>query len=558
MPYTISTAAGPQKVGSTAVSGGMGVGASNVIAAGAQFITNGVRKNDLLQITGSPADDGQHIIDRVVSENEVVTRSTFAGAAGGSITADQGRHTLVVSGTKSINMAAAAASLPDYVEVQEVSPDPERQPSVPVGSTVAPDRITAGTANFGANGVKRGHVSVIDSGANAGSRTVAEVISPTEIRVEQGTGDPPLSSGGAVGNVRVYRRPWTLYRADLYAIQIDSGTGGVASWWEQRAVLVFGRSEYDVPVRVAVTNTAGLAIQFGRQNPEQQGPNERRNASLGCGVFGLDLNVSANPAVTLCMYGTLYGVDDGLGVGSFPASPIYSLTRGDPGTISCSILDVNQSVLADGNTKFYRAIISSDGQTLSGFGGPGVSEQLHVADGQATTNIVASTITIEGFDAGGQVATPYFQHLSAQVTLLDPLQDFVLSSCFSTFNAGSWGRISYTWNPRFVGRDETTKTKLPLAGVTVRVVEINETTLAETLVDTYTTDASGRINSGAGVDLRARQRDHPNTDTEYSYRVTAGLMGHEFLHWILKPSARVTADQLMLPYSGGHLEGEAA
>lgn len=560
MPYTITSASGPTKQASVPITGGMG-GTRTITSATAAFVTNNVMPNDRLVITGSASGDGTYLVDFVLDNMNVIVRTAVPGVAGGSLTVAEGRHTLVISGEDVVTLAAASAAQPQFIRRKVVDKVNEKQPATLVTQIIAPDRIIANAAAFSGNGTRVGHSCQLSGTAfndNANLR-IAQVVSPTELRIEQGNADPegsnpPLINESGFGTVRTFRQPWVLYECDVIAVQFNTtATAATAMrWFSWRENAVWGRGTY--PTSVTFTRTAGtknVVIYLGRKRPGLG----RSNAELGSCWIGAELLAATN--LGIATYGSFVGVDGRFSPGNAAGHPNDPITVADPGDVSATFMDVKGPVNVPG-TDLINTVMSSDDRHYTLPGAPLSAFNVLLIGSQTASLSLLATATLDNFDMGTITVRPAFTMLASQITIRDARQDFSLSDLFNVFTT-SVGTISYTWNPRFVARNENTKTKVPVQGLTVEIFEINETTLVETLLGTFTSDANGRINSGAGRVMRRATRTDPGpVDVEYTHRVRISGNGYLPQEQLVKPTHHVQTDWPVMVARAGYLEGEAS
>jgi hypothetical protein len=124
-----------------------------------------------------------------------------------------------------------------------------------------------------------------------------------------------------------------------------------------------------------------------------------------------------------------------------------------------------------------------------------ISESVALIVSSATTvAAITSTITLDQLLMGADAKNAWGS--SGNITMLDPLVDISFPDYSST-----GGSLSYRYNPSFVSAGAPSEVGIPLENMVVKVFEISSAG-AEVEVFTGTTNSSGKLNGGAGTNLR--------------------------------------------------------
>lgn len=171
--------------------------------------------------------------------------------------------------------------------------------------------------------------------------------------------------------------------------------------------------------------------------------------------------------------------------------------------------------------------------------------------------LTGGDLLIENMLVGDDAPNPLFQVFADSITIRNPKADYSLARLFSIIFSARGGIVDYTWNPRFVSRDSTGLVGSPIQGITVTVSDINGTTLNETAhaSSPLITDANGRINGGAGINLWARRT--ADGGPEYSQRIRAAVSGYRALDMIIKMTSPFSGD-VPIDFLATDFEGEVS
>jgi hypothetical protein len=163
--------------------------------------------------------------------------------------------------------------------------------------------------------------------------------------------------------------------------------------------------------------------------------------------------------------------------------------------------------------------------TLVALGVPTTSENLLVGQLGTAQGVIVGDQVFEGLLLTADVTIVPLRTLSGNtIEIRNPRAMYAIEQLVDVNTGGVTGTgiITFTYNPRFVSANPGLLTPQPVAGLTVRIWEINEATDVETEVagSPFTSEASGRINGGAGVILRADSMTSPATvGTDFSARL---------------------------------------
>jgi len=156
--------------------------------------------------------------------------------------------------------------------------------------------------------------------------------------------------------------------------------------------------------------------------------------------------------------------------------------------------------------------------------------------------------TIEGLLKSDTVTLPLWQVFGIGMHVLNPRVDYSDAELYFIFNVpGSEGSRLYTWDPRFVARDAVAGAPSPIQGLSVRVLEVDDVSHAETEItgSPFTTDVNGRI-SGVEVDrdgINLRRSLVTGTSTQtFSHRVVIEGGNYRAVNELITLSSRFEAD----------------
>lgn len=190
----------------------------------------------------------------------------------------------------------------------------------------------------------------------------------------------------------------------------------------------------------------------------------------------------------------------------------------------------------------------------AGFAAFGSGDSDNVLDAQ---KIGAAALSVAGtvggwLDADG--LSIFFNTSGGLVVFLDPRRDFDVDTVITNLVENSVSEKHYTFNPRFVAR--AFGTPAPIVGLSVRIFEINETLLTESLVFSGVTDSNGFLAAGVGVALRRQTLNASNVLTSFLHRFEITGAGFEFINRMGQMRNRIQRTDLDVRKFLADFEGE--
>lgn len=515
---------------------------TGLIAVTAAIVASQRVKGNRVKITGGPY-PGEYFIIQVVSTTRVVLNATFAVAA--------------AAGTISFG--------PGVVTKQTALTNP----------TFTSNTITLSAGLFLTNRVNHRDLVIIDSASAAANNGVFEVdmaLSETVIRV---VGSP--FSAGTGGNVQVQQRQgflvvtnetaptWSAVASAIgepYILQRRIGTTG--SGVDIRHFDLFGISyiifhqtsapatwvsESEIVVHVSrlpMLWHKGTSTQITTFRLGNTGGADSRDVRLGsCWVHmgTMQESASAEEPFSQQFYGsTLFGdATSGTAIG------IQRSTGNVRMALFSNVAPVLGGIQDYAHTIHYH---QSNFPLVVGSTPTGTMQNLNIGRSGATGQILFSAVTIRGHGHSAATTKPVYQAGLTQVTLLDPQEDYAVTDLITPFIANDAGYKDYTFNPRFVRFLPSTKGSSPVQNATMRLWQIRESDLLETFIGTFVSDANGRINAGAGVQVRRAENVHtggaPVTRT-YRHRLVVAANGFDPREFVLIVRDKVDQDFALSP-----------
>lgn len=521
MSYAIEVADGDQTITSRA---------NPVFTATARIdaITNfgaGFTVGDIVKVTGAGVNNGIYTVAALITGTRI-----FDVAEGGITTAGAGGQCDWYSNNSTTLQASTAIT------------------NFLVGSI-----IQAAGALFVTNGVRKNDTAIVLGAGTtlSGAYRVTEVISETQIRVagaskgktafgaSAGAGTVQVRAGSWLASVLDETSPsWTALRSGatgpdgstgadfidrrtlgnrltmftthgLRRIRLDHTLNSASTWVSEREVVIADRVDaVDCDIVYGTGATPGDLVRIGRAGVDRYG------ADFGSAWIGWRPTASSTapgPADSLsCSLYLSY-------MNSINATNSGSLGTGNQGSFIASMIDGYLMYAPGGFAPVIGAVFTGTIESMISrspsfavtlLGSPASYDNVLVTEAGSAGFMVGVTGFLQGLLASDDVPTPYFQLLGSDVTVLNPRADYTLVELFTVFSGT--GTLSYTWSPRFVQRGSGVPLAIP--GLSVRVFEVNESTLVETEIagSPFTTNASGFIPAqgpgatqiGHGIDLR--------------------------------------------------------
>lgn len=519
---------------------GTGLIATNTFVSAAQ----GGVKGNRVKLLNTPY-DGEYFIVQVVSNTRFVLNATFAvAAASGQIQFGEG---VVSKSTHSTGI-----------------------------TYTAPNTLTITGGNFQTNRVNHRDYVVVDSAtpsSNNGVHEVSEVVSETQLNV---FGSPFANGSG--GNVQIQQRQGYLHilnetaptwRAiadaigSSFVIQRRLGTTGAGV--DLRLFTLFGISVIvweSTSAASSWVSESEIVVQVSRINMQWHTSRSTQTNSLRLGNRGAGL-LDVRLGSAWVNMGRLYqtGAAQIIGKGLYGSALFSDAT--DAGAATGITASFQGSTDDNLFTLFsnHGVELNQPTRDLAGVGiytqtGPGFlvtatptgsMRNINLGKTGATSTIAGSNPTIRGHGHGADTFKPIYTAFNGTVTVLDPQEDYPLADLFTAFLTNDRGFKDYTFNPRFVRFLPGTKASSPIQGANVRISQVNETTLAETLVGSFTSDANGRINSGNGVILRRGQMAPAGVTTTFRHRIRIAANGFDPRDFVVIMRERVDQDFALAP-----------
>ncbi len=478
-----------------------------------------------------------------------------------------------------------------------------KQGALPITSvSVHPtNQLTVATANFVAARVQRGDRAVITGSTgphhngtgNNGAFFVERVVSPTSLIVKAVGGLTGLNAPAALGSVEIRQGGHALditINADPDTVSWESIVSNattdnagmtIAEAFDSQVSanghrFVFLRGITIIRLLTTMSNptytwasiseiivannshdgTKINASGFGSSTVGAlvlgQAGASRYDARNGSAWIGFSLIHATNQGLSVKLYASYWDtVMTGISNITLAFDVLSSFLRGGYFLFNASTLPTNSARLESTTIVPY-----ASGQAIVS---PSTNEQdmagILISEGIAGAITPGSNVTISGVRIGDEVGP--FDIVLGQLDLKNHEGNRSLDQLFSIpIVINSRGTVWYTWNPRFV--EQSVSVAIPVQGAWARVFEIDETTKVQTIVFTGMSGADGRLASGAGVDLRIRERlaiSSPIVDTEYSHRFVVLARGFESFERTVKLRRRFDADfplqRMAINYEGG-------
>jgi hypothetical protein len=423
--------------------------------------------------------------------------------------------------------------------------------------------VRVNTAAFETNDAHVGdRLAIYGDANNDGSYIVTKVVNQTDVEVvDRYLNANPLTVAAATGNIRLTAGYGKLTITDIAVLSWAVVAAGVPNLPIKREPVGSNMTNVRIPTlrEIEIVQTGATSSKWDSQE-EVVLPYR----SVGDTV-DIDWTASGGSALrSTLQLGTAGSAEYGVSEGAYwiGSSFVYS----NPNNLikleayGSALHTSGASTIASGTDgKFRTALINR--ATVTMFAGSEVRNLGHssagfaIVVGTATADIEnlfmakgtsgfvvagGGTVIVSNFRVSTDVATPAWLLLLVNFIARDPQEDYSLARLFGPFGSETH-RIDYTWNPRFLSRDSTGLTGNPIQGLTVRVYDINETTLVEVEIPNspFITDVNGRINGGVGDFLQARSGP---TDAEYSQRVTVEGAGFRAINMIIKMRSPLDVD----------------
>lgn len=481
---------------------------NQIQSTGALFVTNGVRPNDQVILGPGGAasvNEGTHVVASVIDENNITVRTNTLGLAaptGDTVIVVRANNVIVIEDEAAATMAAILAGL-TFV-----------QPAW----GVAADYV--------------GTLGVLGAGTAAGVGEAYTLDGVLEFRLVSTT-------GVTVTVLNIVNECWINLR-------MGSAVGGtIANTVFFNGEVISGSVASPMQVRMGTRVGDGLS---GRDGALLFGV----SPGIGSGInrFGADeFNVLMRASATkVRRFGanTILALD---GASELLTSQHEGTALGWPVNPSGAAL-----VLDSFNTTSEQAfsIIGSG----AGMANLTLDSELGAFIVSAPDALITGLLKSDGVPAPA-----YLLFSSPDVIFLDPRADYPLGDMAGEFFPGFGGgghRKNYSWNPRFVSRDSTGGTGIPIQNLRVSISEVNETTQVETPISgsPFTTDANGRLNAGAGLQL-SRQRFESSAVQTFSHRIEAEGPGFRRLDQVIQVTSPDDGD-IAVDYLQPDFEGEFA
>lgn len=467
---------------------------------GANFVTNGVQPSDRIPLSGSSvaANNGAWIVVEVLDEEQLLvtapdggTGMTSEAVGTGSISARHGIYTFSV-------LDEAALSWQRFLDV-----------GVPLSGP------SGGAPNFGPSPVSLLVRKSLVGGRNtvaSDTRTLFRLYGVATVTIDQsGLGTP--SAWASLNELVVNMRNASAGTGGQITTARITSTGS----WGDGNVLEFTLGSQPGDRYSAADGSVWCGVDFVGQGGFNTSPQRLRLSLFGSTLDNVTAIVPLGP---------------GGDVGASIVRPTFQANTG-----------VVESVVAYG---------------IGGMVGQASGDQDNVLIASATSGVSfaqAGTV-VEGLLLSDQVVQPWLNNFSlGLVILLNPRQDLDLAAHTLNIGAGATVEKRYMFNPTFAQFVAPFAPPLPASGLQVVINEINETTAAVTAIFTGTTNAQGKLNAGAGVELRRQLLDSSNVSTLFSHHIEVQGPGYRLVSQLFQ--LRAPADNtLTIPRIIPDYEGE--
>jgi hypothetical protein len=425
---------------------------------GANFLTNEIEPNDRAVVTGAlAANNGAWYVQEILSEDVIIVRPPDGGA--GMTTEAPGAGVLAIRAGCHVFDAVSETTLgwQRYLDIGVPVPGP-----------------TGAAPNFGSGNVR----DYIRRRSLQGARTSWQIFGVSRFRFNQ--------------SALAVEASW-VSEDEVVVIfgQNDRGNIGdaVGSLWSSVGAW-----------SIAAGN--GIDLRLGAQ------PGNRFSCNQGSVWVGARAPIGAtgffNGRCRLSMFGSYFDHLNGPGN--------IRMVDGD----ATGVIARGGIVAEDGTIQH---LITYEGGAFFSFGA-GSQDTVLIGYQDSGASINTPGAVLGGLTRSDAVSVPTIFNISTGlITFLDPTQNDPLADYTSIFFATDEIERRYTFNPIF-SRVEGLLL-VPVANLPVRIVEINETTLAEVEVFAGNTDANGRLAAGVGTPLR-RERLAFGVNHFYTHRVEMG------------------------------------
>lgn len=447
--------------------------------------------------------------------------------------------------------------------------------------------LFAAAATFltgGPQPTQRGDQVVVSAGANAGTYQVFQPISDTMLVVDLPWPAPGVAPAGET--VTVTRQTWaltitdeattswatilanapnvvralrvggghhkTVYLSQLTTIRIVQTGATTTLWTSENEVVLPDNDQVEMADFNLGTGSAGgfTDLVIGRRGTDDRSPSR--------GSFWMGFAPSGEAGHSIAMHGSWV-----------VKQPAVQRNMGISPEVNLSIVEGGwffpQTAAGGG---FWRGgIYINTSFGLASLATPELLEDLSLAFGTAAVltfiGSSGSLVPISDFFLGDDYGTAgvAYTGVGSFVEFRDPKEDYPLSRLVSAAAIAGEYEKRYTWNPRFVERNEVGLAGSPLQGLTVEIFDINETTSVETPISgsPFMTDAGGRINTSGVVLLRERQTAlGVGTGDLYSQRVRVSGPRTRYTNEITTASSPVFDVDVPVDLSNTDFEGEVS
>lgn len=486
-------------------------GAANTItAAGALFQTNSVAKNDRVIVSGSTSNDRTWYVQQVLSETQVIVRplNGLAGltveAAAGTVQVRQGGHIIRVidEATTSWTAIATAAALG----------------TSPFGSGVAADFITKVPIW---QSISPGYdLFLVENGLSIGNNY-------------------SFILNDSVGGIAI----------------IQNNVAGVTTWDSYREVVV-------------ATGNGGLSTRVGDTPPTLWVTVQDKSVGSAAGVTVINIGERGGDRYSAKNTSAWIGVNAGITPGAGSLDDVVTKMKANMSgsLVICPLPlelsgggDLVASVLSPAVTMRINAVnvgilestnIVGDETGFVALGPVGDFGNLLIAGSSAIGAVLFANVDVivGGLLKGIDTNNPLWRvgGGTTDMTALNPREDYTPDELFLALGSSTC-KIHYTYNPRFVVDDAVTGIPIPLVGLSVEILSVNETTSVETSVFSGVTDAGGHLSAGAGVVLERATRVRTLGNTFFSHRIIAEGTNLVAVNAVIQMRAEIDTDFPMLP-----------
>jgi hypothetical protein len=159
------------------------------------------------------------------------------------------------------------------------------------------------------------------------------------------------------------------------------------------------------------------------------------------------------------------------------------------------------------DARWTQILYSSDAAPFGVIEPGTIMQDVFLGDTATFSFVAFGSPVISSFRLSDDVYRPPWRLLGVPlITFRDPKEDYTLAELLSYADANSLGEVVYSWIPRFVYASPSLLTLTPVSGLTIHVYQgyVGLGEIGEIAGSPWVTDASGLINSGNPVYLKAR------------------------------------------------------